>query len=38
MGLAHYGTPRYRDLILDKLLDLKEDGTFRLDMQYFNRE
>ena len=36
MGLAPYGTPRYRDLILDKLLDLKEDGTFRLDMQYFN--
>jgi len=36
MGLAPYGTPRYSDLILDKLLDLKEDGTFRLDMQYFN--
>jgi carbamoyltransferase len=36
MGLAPYGTPKYRDLILDKLLDLKEDGTFRLDMQYFN--
>lgn len=36
MGLAPYGTPKYADLILDKLLDLKDDGTFRLDMQYFN--
>ena len=36
MGLAPYGQPRYVDLILDKLLDLKADGTFRLDMQYFN--
>jgi carbamoyltransferase len=36
MGLAPYGQPKYVDLILDKLLDLKEDGTFRLDMQYFN--
>ena len=36
MGLAPYGTPKYSDLILDKLLDLKDDGTFRLDMQYFN--
>jgi carbamoyltransferase len=36
MGLAPYGTPKYVDLILNKLLDLKEDGTFRLDMQYFN--
>jgi carbamoyltransferase len=36
MGLAPYGEPRYADLILDKLLDLKEDGTFRLDMSYFN--
>jgi carbamoyltransferase len=36
MGLAPYGEPKYVDLILDKLLDLKEDGTFRLDMQYFN--
>ena len=36
MGLAPYGQPKYADLILDKLLDLKEDGTFRLDMQYFN--
>ncbi len=36
MGLAPYGQPKYVELILDKLLDLKEDGTFRLDMQYFN--
>jgi carbamoyltransferase len=36
MGLAPYGTPRYADVILDKLLDLKEDGTFRMDMRYFN--
>ena len=36
MGLAPYGEPRYRDLILDKLLSLKADGTFRMDMRYFN--
>jgi carbamoyltransferase len=36
MGLAPYGEPKYVDLILDKLLDLKQDGTFRLDMRYFN--
>jgi len=36
MGLAPYGEPKYKDVILDKLLDLKEDGTFRLDMKYFN--
>ncbi len=36
MGLAPYGEPVYVDLILDKLIDLKEDGTFRLDMSYFN--
>ncbi|GAB4337898.1 MAG: carbamoyltransferase [Desulfobulbaceae bacterium] len=36
MGLAPYGEPRYVDRILDNLLDLKEDGTFRLDMRYFN--
>ena len=36
MGLAPYGDPKYVDLILDNLLDLKEDGTFRLDMSYFN--
>lgn len=36
MGLAPYGEPTYVDLILDNLLDLKEDGSFRLDMTYFN--
>ena len=36
MGLAPYGEPKYKDLILEHLIDLKEDGTFRLDMQYFN--
>ena len=36
MGLAPYGKPKYVDLILEHLLDLKEDGTFRLDMSYFN--
>ena len=36
MGLAPYGEPKYTNLILDKLLDLKEDGTFRVDMSYFN--
>ena len=36
MGLAPYGVPRYRDLILEKLIDLKEDGSFRLDLSYFD--
>lgn len=36
MGLAPYGKPRYVDLIYRHLLDLKEDGTFRLNMAYFN--
>jgi len=36
MGLAPYGEPKYADLILDKLLSLKEDGSFRMDMRYFN--
>ncbi len=36
MGLAPYGEPRFVDRILDNLLDLKEDGTFRLNMDYFN--
>jgi len=36
MGLAPYGKPVYVDLILNNLMDLKEDGTFRLDMSYFN--
>ena len=36
MGLAPYGEPRYYDLILENLLDLKEDGSYRMDMSYFN--
>ena len=36
MGLAPYGKPIFKDLIFDKLLDLKEDGSFKLDMEYFN--
>jgi carbamoyltransferase len=36
MGLAPYGEPKYRDLILEHLIDLKEDGSFRLDQSYFN--
>ncbi len=36
MGLAPYGEPVYTDLILKELVDLKEDGSFRLDMSYFN--
>ena len=35
MGLAPYGEPRYVDLIRDNLIDIKEDGSFRLDMDYF---
>jgi len=36
MGLAPYGDPKYVDLILSELVDLKEDGSFRLNMKYFN--
>jgi carbamoyltransferase len=36
MGLAPYGEPKYKNLILDNLLDIKEDGSFRLNMDYFN--
>ncbi|MBN2590088.1 MAG: carbamoyltransferase [Sedimentisphaerales bacterium] len=35
MGLAPYGEPKYYDIIMKELLDLKEDGSFRLDMSYF---
>ncbi len=35
MGLAPYGEPKYRDLILEKLIHLKDDGSFRMDMSYF---
>jgi len=36
MGLAPYGSPVYKDLIIKKLIDIKEDGSFRLNMKYFN--
>jgi carbamoyltransferase len=36
MGLAPYGEPKYAQLILDHLMDLKDDGTFRLNQEYFN--
>ena len=36
MGLAPYGEPRFKNLILDKLIDLKEDGSFKLNMKYFD--
>src|SRR6266545_7283504 len=36
MGLAPYGQPRFVNTILEKLIDLKQDGSFRMDMSYFN--
>lgn len=36
MGLAPYGEPRYKDLILSELVDVKTDGSFKLNMKYFN--
>ncbi len=36
MGLAPYGEPKYVDLIYNELIDLKEDGSFRMNMKYFN--
>jgi carbamoyltransferase len=36
MGLAPYGEPKYVQLILEKILDLKDDGSFQLNMKYFN--
>ena len=36
MGLAPYGQPVYKDLILEHLIDLKPDGSYRMDMSYFN--
>jgi len=36
MGLAPYGEPKYADLILEKLIDLKPDGSLAMDMKYFN--
>ena len=36
MGLAPYGEPVFKDLILDRLIDLKEDGSFEVNLEYFN--
>ena len=36
MGLAPYGSPKYQDKIKDNLIDIKEDGSFRLDQSFFN--
>ena len=36
MGLAPYGEPKYVDLIYNELMDLREDGSFRLNQKYFN--
>jgi carbamoyltransferase len=36
MGLAPYGTPRYADVIMEHLIDVKPDGSFRLDLSYFD--
>ena len=36
MGLAPYGEPKYKDLIYQYLIDVKEDGSFKMNMDYFN--
>ena len=36
MGLAPYGEPRFKDIILESMIDLKDDGSFLLDQSYFN--
>jgi carbamoyltransferase len=36
MGLAPYGEPKYKDLILKELIDVKDDGSFRMNMEYFD--
>ena len=36
MGLAPYGVPKYKDIILKELIDLKEDGSFKMNMEYFD--
>ena len=36
MGLAPYGQPKFKNIIIKELMDLKEDGTFKLNMKYFN--
>ena len=38
MGLAPYGEPRYTDLILDNLIDVRDDGSYRLNLDYFDYE
>ena len=36
MGLAPYGEPKYKNLIYENLVDVKEDGSFKMNMDYFN--
>src|SRR5210317_2001894 len=36
MGLAPYGEPKYKDIILDKILSVKDDGSFKMNMKYFD--
>jgi carbamoyltransferase len=36
MGLAPYGEPKFKDLILNEIIDVKDDGSFRMNMDYFN--
>ena len=36
MGLAPYGEPKYKDLILENLIDVQDDGSFKMNMDYFN--
>ncbi len=36
MGLAPYGEPKYKDIILKELIDVKDDGSFKMNMEYFN--
>ena len=36
MGLAPYGIPRFKDIILENLIDVKDDGSFKMNMAYFN--
>jgi len=36
MGLAPYGEPKYKEIILKELIDVKDDGSFRMNMDYFN--
>ena len=36
MGLAPYGEPKYKNLILDNIIDLKSDGSLRLNLSYFD--